>query len=66
MFVLSRAKGQAEKRTTMTYEITFGRDAKSFWDVNQASLSAHESAYNLPIGLLLGIISAERTWGEPS
>jgi len=27
---------------------------------------ANESAYNLPIGLILGIISSERSWGELS
>jgi hypothetical protein len=50
----------------MTYEITFERNAKSFWDANKASLMAQESANNLPIGLLLGIVSGERTWRDLS
>lgn len=50
----------------MAYQITYERDPASFWAANQASLMSEESVYNLPIGLVLGIISAERTWGELS
>ena len=46
-----------QQRKTMTYHVTFERDAKSFWDANASSLLAHESGYNLMIGLTLGIIS---------
>ncbi len=55
-----------QQKQVMTYQVTFERDAKSFWDANANSLLAHESEYNLMIGITLGIISAERVWGELS
>ncbi len=50
----------------MAYQITYERDPVSFWATNKALLLSEESVYNLPIGLVLGIISAERTWEELS
>jgi uncharacterized protein len=48
------------------YQVIFERDPSLFWARNKDYLMANESAYNLPVGLLMGIISSERSWGELS
>ena len=48
----------------MAYLVTYEQDAQAFWDRNSEGLLENESAYNLIVGLTLGILSADRLWGE--